>query len=100
RLLMAIDRRPARAEHAQRRETRSPLGQILWLALVTAALLAAAWLVIGYVAGHLAWHDAFTAFGLGLITMARVLVLIALASLVWVPIGVWIGLRPRWAERL
>ncbi|WP_339543516.1 ABC transporter permease subunit, partial [Pseudomonas sp. JAI120] len=32
--------------------------------------------------------------------MARVLVLIALASLVWVPIGVWIGLRPRWAERL
>ncbi len=100
RLLMAIDRRPARAERSQRREARNPLGQILWLALVAAALLAAAWLVIGYVAGHLAWHDAFTAFGLGLITMARVLVLIALASLVWVPIGVWIGLRPRWAERL
>lgn len=100
RLLMAIDRRPARAERSHRREARNPLGQILWLALVAAALLAAAWLVIGYVAGHLAWHDAFTAFGLGLITMARVLVLIALASLVWVPIGVWIGLRPRWAERL
>lgn len=100
RLLMAIDRRPARGQRSERRETRSPLGQILWLALVTAALLAAAWLVIGYVAGHLAWHDAFTALGLGLITMARVLVLIALASLVWVPIGVWIGLRPRWAERL
>ncbi len=32
--------------------------------------------------------------------MARVAVLIVLASLVWVPIGVWIGLRPRWAERL
>ena len=31
----------------------------------------------------------------GLLTMIRVLVLIALASLVWVPIGVWIGLRPR-----
>jgi NitT/TauT family transport system permease protein len=100
RLLMAIDRRPARAERSHRREARSPLGQILWLALVAAALLAAAWLVIGYVAHHLMWHDAFTAFGLGLITMARVLVLIALASLVWVPIGVWIGLRPRWAERL
>jgi len=27
-------------------------------------------------------------------------VLIALASLVWVPVGVWIGLRPAWAERL
>ena len=32
--------------------------------------------------------------------MLRVVVLIALASLVWVPIGVWIGLNPKWAERL
>ena len=35
------------------------------------------------------------AVGAGLITMLRVVVLIALASLIWVPIGVWIGLRPR-----
>ena len=27
-------------------------------------------------------------------------VLIALASLVWVPIGVWLGLRPAWARRI
>jgi NitT/TauT family transport system permease protein len=33
-------------------------------------------------------------FYLGLITAVRVLVLIAIATLVWVPIGVWIGLRP------
>lgn len=33
--------------------------------------------------------------GLGMITMARVFVLIFLCSLVWVPIGIWIGLRPR-----
>ncbi len=39
-------------------------------------------------------------FGLGLLTLLRVLVLIALASLIWVPIGVWIGLRPAWAERV
>ena len=31
-------------------------------------------------------------------TLARVAVLIALASLVWVPIGIWIGLRPRVAN--
>lgn len=36
--------------------------------------------------------------GLGLATTVRVLVLIVLCSLVWVPIGVWIGLRPRVAE--
>jgi len=38
-------------------------------------------------------------FVLGLITAVRVLVLIAIASLIWVPIGVWIGLRPRIADR-
>jgi NitT/TauT family transport system permease protein len=34
----------------------------------------------------------------GFITLLRVAVLIALASLVWVPIGVWVGLRPRAAS--
>jgi NitT/TauT family transport system permease protein len=32
---------------------------------------------------------------LGFITAIRVLVLIGIATLVWVPIGVWIGLRPK-----
>jgi NitT/TauT family transport system permease protein len=35
---------------------------------------------------------------LALVTMTRVAVLIALASLLWVPVGVWIGLRPRAAQ--
>jgi NitT/TauT family transport system permease protein len=37
---------------------------------------------------------------LGLVTLVRVVVLIGLASLVWVPIGVWIGLRPGLAHRV
>ena len=36
---------------------------------------------------------------LGLFTLVRVVVLMALASLLWVPIGVWLGLRPVWARR-
>lgn len=39
-------------------------------------------------------------FVLGFYTMLRVLVLIGLAALIWVPIGVWIGMNPRWAGRL
>src|SRR4029077_1885716 len=35
----------------------------------------------------------------GGVTALRVLILIALASLIWVPIGVWIGLCPRIADR-
>jgi NitT/TauT family transport system permease protein len=38
-------------------------------------------------------------FLLGFITALRVMVLVALASLIWVPVGVWIGLRPRLAAR-
>ncbi len=36
---------------------------------------------------------------LGCYTMTRVLTMILLATLVWVPIGVWLGLRPVWARR-
>jgi NitT/TauT family transport system permease protein len=35
------------------------------------------------------------AFLLGLATFARVLVLVVVGSLIWVPIGVWIGMNPR-----
>ncbi|WP_082472904.1 ABC transporter permease [Sphingomonas sp. Leaf357] len=100
RLMMAIDRRPARRAKTRRETAPNPLGRVVWSAIVAAAVLGAAWLVIDYLASHLAWGDALTALGLGCITMLRVLVLIAVASLVWVPVGVWIGLRPRWAERL
>jgi NitT/TauT family transport system permease protein len=40
--------------------------------------------------------DAFPhAFLLGLATFARVVVLVVIGSIVWVPIGVWIGMNPR-----
>jgi len=97
--LMTLDRRPA--QRAQREPTeRGDAGRWLWLALVAGAVGWAVWLIAGYVAHNLSAGDVLRAFGLGVVTMLRVLVLIALASLIWVPIGVWIGLRPRWAERL
>ncbi len=100
RLLMAIDTRAARRPARRDDPRRGRIGRGLWLVLVGITSLAAAWLVIGYVARNLGWGDALLAFGSGMVTMLRVLLLIAVASLIWVPIGVWIGLRPRWAERL
>ena len=72
----------------------------LWLAIVVVAVVAAVWFLWTFIARTLNWHDAAVAFGYGLATLARVAILIALTSLIWVPIGVWIGLRPAWAERL
>jgi len=71
-----------------------------WIGLVIAAWGGAVWLVGDFIATSLHWHDVLVTFGLGFATMARVALLIAVASLVWVPIGVWIGLRPTWTQRL
>ncbi|MDB5534944.1 MAG: sulfonate transporter permease [Hyphomicrobiales bacterium] len=73
---------------------------VLWLAVIAIACLWAAWVLQNFIARSLSWGDVLTTFGLGLATLTRVIVLIAIASLIWVPIGVWIGLRPAWAERL
>ena len=72
----------------------------LWIAGVVVAAAWAAWTIVRYIAATLTIHDALTAAGLGLLTLARVLVLIAIASAIWVPIGVWIGLRPAWSQRI
>ncbi len=66
--------------------------------LVVAALAALVWLVI-FVRTTIEWSEVGEVVLLGLATATRVLVLIALASLIWVPIGVWIGLRPAIADR-
>ena len=72
----------------------------LWFVVLAAMAAYAAWQAIAFVTATLDWHDALLALGLTLITMTRVVVLLALASLVWVPVAVWIGLRPAWAERV
>ena len=72
----------------------------LWLALVVMGAAAALDFVWRYLSRALTWHDVLVAFGLASLTLIRVLVMIALTSLIWVPVGVWIGLNPRWAARL
>ena len=71
-----------------------------WLGLVIAGCLAASVCLFRFIEASLGFGDLATALGLGLTTMLRVIVLIIVASVIWVPIGVWIGLRPVWAERL
>ena len=72
----------------------------VWLALVVVACIAGILQLSRFIGSTLGWEDVASTFGLGLITLVRVSVLIVLASVVWVPIGVWVGLNPRWAERL
>jgi NitT/TauT family transport system permease protein len=71
-----------------------------FIALLLAAIAYALWQIVGFVATELSWGDAGEVLLLGSFTLIRVVVLIALATVVWVPIGVWVGLRPRVAERV
>ena len=75
-------------------------GDIVWIAAVLAGTGYALWLVVDYLGTNLGVDDVVHAFGLGFLTLTRVVVLIAIVTLVWVPIGVWIGLRPAVAERV
>jgi NitT/TauT family transport system permease protein len=78
----------------------SRLVDAVWLAIIIASTGYAGWKIYEYLSATLSPSDVFSAIGDGFITLARVIVLIALATLIWVPIGVWIGLRPRLAERV
>jgi NitT/TauT family transport system permease protein len=66
----------------------------LWAAAIAAACFAAVWKIATFVLAGVTPGEAGSALLLGFATMARVFVLIALASLVWVPVGIWLGLRP------
>ncbi|MBV8470184.1 MAG: ABC transporter permease subunit [Burkholderiaceae bacterium] len=82
-----------------RRDTVNPMWSRAWDALVMAGALFAVWRLVNFVMSEVGLHEVGHVFMLGFITLFRVLLLIFLASLIWVPIGVWIGLNPRIAGR-
>jgi NitT/TauT family transport system permease protein len=80
---------------AVKREPQKQHGWITfqWVIVVFAFAAVALWQVVIFVSHDIALSDVATALLLGLATLARIVVLIALASVVWVPIGVWVGTR-------
>lgn len=71
---------------------------ILWLLAVIALAVWTLWDVGSFVLKGLALTDVASALILGFYTLVRVIVLIIVASLVWLPLGVLIGLRPKFAQ--
>ncbi len=90
--------RPFRPSVVVTRAWESRTTDYVWFAMISGAGVWTAWQAVIYLSKSVGLADVALVFGLGLLTLTRVLVLIALASLVWVPVGVWIGLRPKWAE--
>jgi NitT/TauT family transport system permease protein len=63
-----------------------------------AVLLSSVGCFMHYILAHISMSELMHVIFLGAITATRVIVLIIGASLIWVPVGVWVGMRPRVAQ--
>ena len=81
-----------------RPSTSSQFGDTIWLVAVALAVAGALWRIVVFVSAGLT----FAAFGTALIdgccSLLRVLAAVLISILIWLPIGVWMGLRPRLAR--
>ncbi|WP_246795697.1 ABC transporter permease [Burkholderia perseverans] len=77
----------------------SRAADIGWAILVLLGTAYVVWRVVAFVSTGVTFDEVGHVFLLGLATLLRVILLIAIASVIWVPIGVWIGLRPALAEK-
>ncbi|MBV8618037.1 MAG: ABC transporter permease subunit [Curvibacter sp.] len=71
-----------------------------WDAILAALVLFAVWRLGSFIHSEVGWAEVGHVFLLGFYTLIRVLVLIGLAALIWVPVGIWVGMNPRISSRI
>jgi NitT/TauT family transport system permease protein len=72
----------------------------VWYGLLIGVLAYIGWALLPGVGSILSWEDLGIAASNGALTLLRVAVLIVLASAIWVPVGVVVGLRPKLTEKI
>jgi NitT/TauT family transport system permease protein len=89
--------RGAGAEQISSSETAQArrIADVIWTVFIAAMTALVIWRIWQFVAGGLSPADIGEAVARGLATLARIVILIVIASLIWVPAGVWVGTRPR-----
>lgn len=73
------------------------LSFFVWNIVTVALVLHALWAISTLVMAHVHWHEVWHVTVLGAYTALRVFVSVALSSIIWVPIGIWVSLRPGYA---
>jgi NitT/TauT family transport system permease protein len=86
---------PSFGVKAALRDRDSLVADILWYLILAFLGGYAATRIYYFAANNLTWSDLGLAVGMGCLTMLRVVVLIVLASMIWTPVGIYVGLRPR-----
>lgn len=72
----------------------------LWSFFILLFVIGGGWILLKFILSELKISDITHVFLLGAVTGTRIIILIIISSLIWIPIGVWIGLRPRIAQRI
>ena len=71
---------------------------ILWFSFLGIVGIGAFFYVVHFLYWEIGLGEFLKVLKLGIFTFLRVIVLVALASFLWVPIGLYIGLRPAWVQ--
>ena len=71
----------------------------LWNIAILLLIGCAGYVLLDYILTTLNLYEIFRVFLLGAVTGTRVIVLIIISSLIWVPVGVWVGQRPHLAQK-
>lgn len=88
---------PAVPVHPAPPRVRRGWGDRVFYAGVAVGSLALLVLLLRVLPQDFGWWQVGHVMLLGAFTAIKVFVLVAIAALVWVPVGIWVGLRPRWA---
>jgi NitT/TauT family transport system permease protein len=91
---------PRGADWATRWSPPRRIVDLGWYGLIAAGIAEIGWQLGRYARSALSWGDLTIAAGNGALTLLRVAMLITLASAIWVPVGVAVGLRPKLTERV
>jgi NitT/TauT family transport system permease protein len=71
-----------------------------WDAALAAMIMFATWRLVVFIHAEVGLNEVVHVFILGFYTFVRVMLLIGLAALIWVPVGIWIGMNPKIAARV
>lgn len=67
----------------------------VWNGALVIGLIVSCIILVRFIHNKVTLSEVIEVFGLGLITAAKIFIMVLLCSLLWVPIGVWVGLRPK-----
>jgi len=74
---------------------RERTGDAFFAGVVATVVIYGAWEALGYVRATTGLGEFGYAFALGAATFSRVVGLTIVATVIWVPVGVWIGMNPK-----